>query len=220
MRQKIAVFFCGLATFLMCDEVEARRVPKQHTAQSVTRTHLLLQGSPEILRRQNEIADHEGLERFADETALAWAKVRGELFVLPDDTYINIEDDDKRFPYEFRWCRWWTRMFLKDTGAAHFEKFKKRIVVTSAVRTHEYQKELRKGNANAGNVAGNRASLHLTGAAVDITKKGMTLEQIRWMRNYLVSLEEKGVIDATEEFHQAVFHIFVLRRYDPEEPQN
>ena len=41
----------------------------------------------------------------------------------------------------------------------------------------------------------------------------MPLEEIAWMRGYLVRLVEAGEIDVEEEFQQACFHISVYRSF-------
>jgi hypothetical protein len=54
----------------------------------------------------------------------------------------------------------------------------------------------------------------LSGATIDVAKRGMSRRQLKWIRNYLLELQNAGLIDAEEEFHQAVFHITVYRDYD------
>ena len=57
------------------------------------------------------------------------------------------------------------------------------------------------------------ASPHLTGAAVDIAKKGLTPSEVAWMRAYLMPLQVAGKIDVEEEFKQSCFHISVYKSY-------
>ena len=204
------VIFVAALLLVSNHSAEARMHKERHYAGGVRCAHTLLCGSPEALKHQNDVANEEGLERFQNEWDLAMAKVDGRLVLLPDNLLVDLDD---RLPVAYRWCRPWTQDFLNDTGKLYFEKFKMRFQVNSGVRTVEYQKLLRKRNGNAAPFEGDEASSHLTGATVDITKKGMTPLQIQWMRNYLVMLEEKDFIDATEEFSQSVFHIMVFRKY-------
>jgi len=206
MRRIVLVAAIFLA-LIYSVEAKIRRQKKISGARCV---HALLCGSEESLKRQNKIADEEGLWRFQNEYDLAIAKVNGLLFVLPSNAHVEL---DERLPVAYRWCRPWAYDFLNDTGKLYFEKFKMRFQVNSGVRTVKYQKVLRKRNRNAAPAKGEKASSHLTGSAVDITKKGMTPEQIKWMRNFLVAIEENGFVDATEEFNQSVFHIMVFRKY-------
>ncbi len=71
-------------------------------------------------------------------------------------------------------------------------------------------------NGNAAPAEGDIASPHLTGAAVDIGKKDMSLSELSWMRAWLLPLQTAGKIDVEEEFYQSCFHITVYRSYSPD----
>jgi hypothetical protein len=58
-------------------------------------------------------------------------------------------------------------------------------------------------------------SPHLTGATVDIAKKGLSRDEIAWMRRQLADLQAAGKIDVEEEFKQSCFHITVYKSYVP-----
>jgi hypothetical protein len=49
---------------------------------------------------------------------------------------------------------------------------------------------------------------------LDISKKGMTRAEQRWVRDVLASLKAKGYLYAVEEFNQPVFHILIHRNYE------
>ena len=51
------------------------------------------------------------------------------------------------------------------------------------------------------------------GASVDIAKRGMSRKQLTWTRNYLLGLQNAGLVDAEEEFRQRVFHVTVYKDY-------
>ena len=70
-------------------------------------------------------------------------------------------------------------------------------------------------NGNAAPAEGDVASPHLTGATIDIAKKGLSPSEVGWMRAYLLPLEAAGKIDVEEEFQQACFHITVYKDYAP-----
>ena len=76
-----------------------------------------------------------------------------------------------------------------------------------------YQARLQRVNGNAAATAGEAASPHLTGQAIDFGKRGMSSTQLAWMRGYLMPLMQAGKIDVEEEFQQACFHISVYRSY-------
>jgi hypothetical protein len=130
---------------------------------------------------------------------------------LPENRQLDVAEN---LPEERRYCRPWTRDFVVDFAQERWEKFHKPTVVTSAVRTAEFQHKLIRYNHNAAAEAGELASPHLSGATIDIAKRGMTRSEIKWARDYLLALQNQGYLDVEEEFRQSVFHISVYRRYD------
>jgi len=87
--------------------------------------------------------------------------------------------------------------------------------VNSAVRTVEYQRRLIEVNGNAAPADGDIASPHLSGATIDIAKKGLSMSEVAWMRGYLLPLQMAGKLDVEEEFYQSCFHISVYKSYAP-----
>lgn len=173
-----------------------------------------LSGSDESSKRQNAQADKENLTRIENREQLEKFKRAMLLVPIPKNNEIQI---DSRIPNELRWCRPWTKTFLLNMSHNHWGTFEKSIQINSAVRTVEYQKRLRRRNANAAPIEGEKTSSHLTGSTVDIAKLGMSKKQLEWMRTYLLRLEKCGLIEATEEFNQAVFHVMVFKHYSAPE---
>ncbi len=171
-----------------------------------------LLGSLASLERQNERLEAEGLERIEDESDLEARIAEGVLVPLLASDSLTVNAD---LPSEHRYCRPWTARFLADLARAHEALFQKPIEVSSAVRTVEYQRRLMETNGNAAPAEGDIVSPHLTGATVDIAKKGMSRDEIAWMRRRLLALQDAGKIDVEEEFHQACFHITVYESYAP-----
>lgn len=167
-------------------------------------------GSRGSLREQNRQADRENLTRLQTDAQLARFKQAGLLVPLPGNAHIRI---DTRLDEKWRWCRPWTREFLLDFGVAHHQKFRTALQVNSAVRTSARQRQLERSNPNAARAAGELGSSHLTGSTVDITKLGMSAEEIQWMRNRLRDLQRRGLIRVVEEFNQSVFHVMVFKHY-------
>lgn len=120
-------------------------------------------------------------------------------------------------PLNRRYCRPWTAKFLSDLSRVHSERFRNALVVTSAVRTADYQRHLLLINGNAAPAEGDLASPHLTGATVDIAKKSMSMAEVGWLRAYLLPLQTSGKVDVEEEFRQSCFHITVYNGYLPPE---
>jgi hypothetical protein len=134
------------------------------------------------------------------------------LVPVPVSTTLTING---KLPGNRRYCRPWTAKFLTEIGRAHAAAFHRPLEVSSAVRTVAYQKQLERINGNATAAEGDIASPHLTGAAIDIAKQGMTRQEIGWMRAWLLPLENAGMIDVEEEFRQSCFHITVYKSYAP-----
>ncbi len=171
-----------------------------------------LKGSHQSLVRQNVRSDEEGLTRIQDDADLQAMRREGELVGLPTSAALVV---DERLPANRRYCRAWTAQFLSDLSRVHYGRYHRALQVNSAVRTVEYQRRLELVNGNAAPAEGEDASPHLTGATIDIAKKGLSMEEVGWMRAYLQPLQAAGKIDVEEEFYQACFHITVYRSYWP-----
>ena len=160
---------------------------------------------------QNEKADEDNLSRILDdEMAARW--IRLELLV-------PIEGQTSSYylhavPSGNRYLRPWAKLFLARLSRQFRARFGRPLRVTSLLRSAEYQVKLQGRNGNAAAATGPKASSHLTGAAMDISKKGMTGREIAWMRNVLSSLREKQYLHAIEEWKQPVFHIMIFRNYE------
>ena len=174
-----------------------------------------LKGSHDSLVRQNVRSQEDGLARIQNDADLLALRREGELVAVPV-THALIADE--RLPANRRYCRPWTAQFLTDLSRVHYGRFHRSLQVNSAVRTVEYQRHLELVNGNAAPAEGDDASPHLTGATIDIAKKGLSMDEIGWMRAYLMPLQVAGKIDVEEEFYQACFHITVYRSYRTQVP--
>ena len=178
------------------------------------RGHLLLlppmKGTHDILVHQNTMALADGLERIQNDAQLADMRRTNLLVALPDDQTAYPND---ALPLNRRFARPWTVRFIRDLARAHYARFGAPLIVTSAVRTVAFQRQLVRTNGNAAPPTGDIASPHLYGQAIDIAKHTMSLTEITWMRAYLAPVEDEGKIDVEEEFQQSCFHISVYRRY-------
>lgn len=157
----------------------------------------------------------DGLERILDEQDLA-SRIDQKLLVpIPASGSLLVNPD---LIETHRYCRPWAASFLSDLAGEHAAQFHKPIIVSSAVRTVEYQAHLMRHNHNAAAAEGDIVSPHLTGATVDIAKSGMSRQELVWMRNRLLALQTAGLIDVEEEFRQPCFHITVYKSYLPSVP--
>jgi hypothetical protein len=181
---------------------------------SLQRTRMVtpspLKGSLESLTRQNERTEADGLERILDEEDLA-SRIEQKLLVpLPESGALAVNPD---LAENHRYCRPWTADFLSDLATAHASRFHRPILVSSAVRTVEYQQQLVRRNGNAAAAEGDIVSPHLTGGTIDIPKQGMSRQELSWMRDWLLARQLAGTIDVEEEFRQPCFHITVYKSY-------
>lgn len=174
-----------------------------------------LRGSHDILVRQNQVAEREGLDRIQSDDDLLSMRNQSLLVSLPASSALQV---DERLPVNRRYCRPWTARFLATLARAHYAHFHTPLQVNSAVRTVEFQQHLIHINGNAAPAEGDIASPHLTGQAIDIAKHGLSRTEIAWLRGYLLPLVQEGKIDVEEEFQQACFHISVYKRYLPATP--
>jgi Family of unknown function (DUF5715) len=187
----------------------------RHTAiDTVARVHWMppLRGSRESLLRQNVRDTAEGLLRIQDDAQLNEMRANRQLVLVPASSSLLV---NPALPYNRRYCRPWTAHFLSDLARVHYARFHRPLEVNSAVRTVAFQRSLMQINGNAAAADGDLASPHLTGAAIDIGKKGLSMQEIAWMRAWLLPLQTAGKIDVEEEFYQSCFHITVYESYVP-----
>jgi hypothetical protein len=166
--------------------------------------------SRESLLLQNQEIDRMDLPRIQDDAELEQLKASEDLVPIVAGPALRF---DPRLDPDRRYCRPWTREFLDDLSAAYYAEFHGQIQVNSAVRTVKVQKKLRRHNRNAAPAEGEIASSHLAGLTVDIQRRGLSRDQIKWMQNYMLPLKEQGLIEPEEERHQWVFHVMVSGRY-------
>ncbi len=172
-----------------------------------------LKGSHEILVHQNLMADSDGLDRIRDDEDLNKMRNAGMLSPILENATLHV---DERLPTNRRYARPWTALFVDTLARQHYARFQTPLQLTSAVRTVDFQQHLIHINGNAAPAQGDTASPHLTGQAIDIGKKGLTMAEIAWMRGYLLPLVEQGKLDVEEEFQQSCFHISVYKKYMPQ----
>ncbi len=160
---------------------------------------------------QNEKADGDNLSRMED-AAMTARWVRLELLEpvsSKTSTYYL-----HQVPAGNRYLRPWAKLFLSRLSRQYKARFGKPLRISSLLRSAEYQRTLQRRNGNAAAASGPKRSTHLTGAGLDISKKGMPARERAWLRGVLGSLRDKGYLYAIEEFQQPNFHIMVYREYE------
>jgi Family of unknown function (DUF5715) len=167
--------------------------------------------SHDSLIRQNEEIDRIDLPRIQDDAELEALKASGALVPIEPSESLKIEPslDPSR-----RYCRPWTRDFVEDLSEIYYRQFHAQIQVNSAVRTVKGQKKLRRHNRNAAPAEGDTASSHLAGVTVDLQRRGMSKEEIRFVEHYLFYLNALGLVEPEEERHHWCFHVMVSDHYN------
>jgi Family of unknown function (DUF5715) len=205
-----------LATILVASPQSAfalHRVSRRHRILHRLRGILwnpLFRPSHDSLIRQNEEIDRIDLPRIQDDAELEALKASGALVPIEESDSLKIErglDPSRRF------CRPWTRDFVADLSEAYYRQFHDKIQVNSAVRTVKVQKKLRRRNRNAAPAEGDTASSHLAGVTVDLQRRGLTKEEIRFVERYLFYLNALGLVEPEEERRHWCFHVMVSDRY-------
>ena len=209
----------GLHEYIPKSGSKPRRVSSRTSPRVSTRrrTHLrrarwnpVFRPSRDSLLRQNAEIDRMDLPRIQDDAQLQQLIADNQLVPIEASESLRIEPslDPKR-----RYCRPWTRDFLEDLSDAYYDEFHSQIQVNSAVRTVKVQKKLRRRNRNAAPYEGELASSHLAGITVDIQRRGLSRDQIKWVQDYLMPLKEQGLVEPEEERRHWCFHIAVSGKY-------
>jgi Family of unknown function (DUF5715)/LysM domain len=165
---------------------------------------------PHRLRRESAAAARDRLSRMRDLRMVERFQRAGLLVEVPRTAQTHYVDGvDARL----RVARPWTRAFVEQLGQAFHTLFDRPLRVTSLTRTTIRQRALRRTNPSAAPAAGPVQSTHLTGAAVDLSKRDLTPRQVAWLRTVLARLGARGLVHAVEEFGEPHFHVLVRRVY-------
>ncbi len=187
-----------------------------------------LVGSRKIETWLNKKADELGMVRIGNDVELDHLIKVGYLVQIPDSICV-----DRRLENKWRYVMPQVAEFLVSLQEEFSKTFGEACFTTnSAVRSIPRQIEITMGtgtrrngnvlpNVNAAATTGERRSLHLTGATIDIGKLDPTWLKkdrmvplkpvmLKWLRENLLKLEDGESFDVTEEFGQAVFHVTIL----------
>lgn len=150
-----------------------------------------LRGSPASIDRMYRQARGHDLAFHRTGVALRGAAHGGDLVRLSGNAHYRL--DGVSYPYVLPT----TRTFVQRLGRQYHARCGERLVITSAARP----RSVRLANST-------HLSVHPTGMAVDI-RKPRTARCLSWLRETLLSLEGRGVLEATEENRPPHFHVAV-----------
>lgn len=165
---------------------------------------------PHRLRRESAAAARERLSRMRDLAMVEHFRRSGLLVEVPVATRTYYVEG---VGAGLRVARPWTRQFVEQLAQAFHDLFGKPLRITSLTRTTARQRELLRTNPSAAPATGPVQSTHLTGAAVDISKRSRSEAEIAWLRTVLARLKARGLIHVAEEFREPHFHVLVRRVY-------
>lgn len=186
----------GFLFFANDAAAKIRRIKKSQPAIS-------LKASPESLAMQNQIIDAYGLPRIADKQELA-RFLPEHFFVKVSSPHLNMADEVGGY------ATIPTRDFVLELGKDFFAVFKRKLKITSLLRTAEdQQKIIAEGRSIADGSAPELQSSHLAGIAFDISKKPLSESERRWLLRKLFTYKQAGKIEAIEEMWNNAFHIMV-----------
>lgn len=164
-------------------------------------------------RQERAAARRLKLRPFQNSHDLRRAIARGELVSVPDSGPGFVLDPEigsiaGASAELFRYARPLTIAFVRWFASVVNRRSGDTFRVTSLVRTTAYQRLLRRRNGNAAR----GTSSHEFGTTADLSKVGVSRAGLRCARDLLLRLENRGVVLATEEVAQSVFHVMVIPR--------
>jgi hypothetical protein len=205
----------GMRTFaalmlLLCFPAVVTAARKHQKRKPVIVDNRLFVGTSESLISQNEAIDAMGLPRIRDDKQLR--SLIGEEALVPVtlNQYVVISP---KLEVKRRYVNPLVDQFLQELGQEYYAQFGKPIQVNSAVRTIRTQLSLLRWNRNAAPIHGEKASAHLAGVAVDLQRRGLTTEQIRFLQQKLLPFARADMIIVEEEIKEPCFHIVVTGNY-------
>ena len=161
---------------------------------------------------ENSYADKAGIARFTDRESLKAGIASGVLVPIPITSC-------PKLPEFRRYVRPTAAEFLRELDARFYLATRRFLIVDSAVRSADVQKQVARHNRNAAPANGDRASSHERGTTFDIASRrvyfngwaNMRRSQYRWLLIQLAYYQGIGRIHVIEE--RSCLHIMVREDY-------
>ena len=162
---------------------------------------------------ENSYADKAGIARFTDRESLKAGIASGVLVPIPITSC-------PKLPEFRRYVRPTAAEFLRELDARFYLATRRFLIVDSAVRSADVQKQVARHNRNAAPANGDRASSHERGTTFDIASRrvyfngwaNMRRREYRWLLIQLAYYQGIGRIHVIEE--RSCLHIMVREDYD------
>jgi len=151
-----------------------------------------LRGSMSSVTRQDRMAEAHDFSHLRNSREVRKFVDMGLLVRLPGDAHYSVEGAS--FPY----ARPAVKLFIERLSRQYHAATGERLVVTSLTRPLSRQPR------NASD-----HSVHPTGMAADI-RRSHSRRARRWLEQTLLTLEDRGVLEATRERHPPHYHVAVF----------
>ena len=161
---------------------------------------------------ENSYADKAGIARFTDRESLKAGIASGVLVPIPITSC-------PKLPEFRRYVRPTAAEFLRELDSRFYLATGRYLIVDSAVRSADVQKQVARHNRNAAPANGDRASSHERGTTFDIASRrvyfngwaNMRRREYRWLLIQLAYYQGIGRIHVIEE--RSCLHIMVREDY-------
>lgn len=160
---------------------------------------------PDSLLLQNAEVTRLHLPHIQTDGELREMIATGELVRLLESEALHVN-----IPADRAYARPWAVDLITKLAVDYFAASGQRLQANSAVRTVRFQRSLRRWNRNAAPATGPTASVHPTGIAVDLQRRGLTRAQVLWLEWRLFYLAARGLVLVEEETRQPCFHVVTL----------
>ena len=162
---------------------------------------------------ENSYANQAGIARYADRESLKAGIAQGQLVPIPITSC-------PKLPEFRRYVRRSAAEFLRELDSRFYLATGRYLIVDSAVRSADVQKQVARHNRNAAPANGDRASSHERGTTFDIASRrvyfngwaNMRRREYRWLLIQLAYYQGIGRIHVIEE--RSCLHIMVREDYD------
>lgn len=199
MLKRAILCFC--IALLQLNSAEARVAHKAVHARGK-----VFPANHESVRLENQAADAMGARRYMTQSEVDEAVLRGDLVALYNQWTYTISP---KLPTNRRYALPATVNFLKELSRGYRAEFGKPLVVDSAIRPASLQRRLIRWNRSAASYKGDKASTHMRGTTIDISRK-LTKAEYGWLTFNLFYYKMMGRILVIEESH--CFHIFIKEK--------
>ena len=162
---------------------------------------------------ENSYANQAGIARYTDRESLKAGIAQGQLVPIPITSC-------PKLPEFRRYVRRSAAEFLRELDSRFYLATGRYLIVDSAVRSADVQKQVARHNRNAAPANGDRASSHERGTTFDIASRrvyfngwaNMRRREYRWLLIQLAYYQGIGRIHVIEE--RSCLHIMVREDYD------